>query len=123
MQQVLTNLLDNAVRFAPKSTAITISARAEQDSLIVEVGDSGPGVPPGEEQRIFEKFYRINDQAGSGSGIGLAICRGVMELHVGKISASNRPGGGAIFRLELPLRRKSERDRAGASHQPVGAAT
>jgi len=105
VQQVVVNLLDNASKFAPPGTAVELSAFAESDgkSLVVEVADRGPGIPAGEEQRIFDKFYRVSGQAQRGSGIGLAICRGIVELHGGRISARNRVGGGAIVRFTLPL--------------------
>jgi two-component system sensor histidine kinase KdpD len=109
MQQVFVNLLDNAVRFAPPSTPIEIAARTVGSTLLVDVADQGPGIPPGEEHRIFEKFHRANQQAASGSGIGLAICRGIIDLHAGTIQALNRPGGGAIFRIALPLPSRSGR--------------
>lgn len=105
VQQVLVNLLDNASKFAPAGTPLELSAFAERGDLVVEVSDRGPGIPPGEEERIFAKFYRAGEihQSQRGSGIGLAICRGIVELHGGRISARNRPGGGAIFRLTIPL--------------------
>lgn len=105
VQQVLVNLLDNASKFAPAGTSLDLSAFVERGDLVVEVSDRGPGIPPGEEERIFAKFYRAGGvhQSQRGSGIGLAICRGIVELHGGRISARNRPGGGAIFRLTMPL--------------------
>ena len=103
IQQVLANLLDNAAKFAPRGTPIELSASQQGNQLAVEVADRGPGFPVGEEQRIFEKFYRVDGQSRTGTGIGLAICRGIIEMHNGKITAENRPGGGAIFRFSLPL--------------------
>jgi two-component system sensor histidine kinase KdpD len=69
----------------------------------VEVADHGPGLAPGEERRVFEKFYRGRRVATRGAGLGLAICRGFVEAHGGRIWAENRPGGGAVFRFTLPL--------------------
>ena len=103
MQQVLTNLLDNAVKFSPPGSTIDLSCRRDGPNLVLAVADRGPGVPPDETQRIFDKFHSVPGQARSGSGIGLAICRGITELHGGSICVENRPGGGAIFRLTLPL--------------------
>lgn len=103
IQQVLVNLLDNASKFAPAGTEVDLAAFTEGDHLVIEVGDHGPGIPPGEEQQIFEKFYRASGPQQRGSGIGLAICRGIVELHGGRITARNRPDkGGAIFRVSLP---------------------
>ena len=103
IQQVLVNLLDNAIKFSPPKTEIDLDCRKENQSLILEISDRGPGLPSGEEKRIFEKFHRIAGHGRAGSGIGLAICRGIVELHGGKIIAENRPAGGATFRIALPL--------------------
>lgn len=103
IQEVLANLLDNALKFSPPGSPIEIRSRREGSSLIVEVADHGPGIPPNELQRIFEKFHRVEGQPRGGTGIGLAICRGIVELHGGTISAANRSTGGAVFRFTLPL--------------------
>lgn len=103
LHQVLTNLVENALRFAPQGTAIKVGAGMIGEKLWLEVTDEGPGIPAGDEERIFEKFYRApNQQPRSGTGLGLAICRGIVELHGGTIRAANRPQGGASFRAELP---------------------
>ncbi len=107
IQQVLTNLVDNAVKFSGPLTPIMLSAYQKENDLILEVADRGPGFPPGEEKRIFEKFYRVEGQSRIGTGIGLAICRGIVELHHGTITAENRSGGGALFRFSLPLTSES----------------
>jgi two-component system sensor histidine kinase KdpD len=104
IQQVLVNLLENAVRHTPPGTPIEIAAALDGRTLVVEVSDRGPGLPSGDPDRLFEKFYRaVAAGMQSGSGLGLAICRGIVELHGGKIHAENRPGGGAVFRFSLPL--------------------
>lgn len=103
IQQVLINLLDNAAKFAPAGTSIELSAFRKDDKLAIEVADHGPGFPRGEEQRIFEKFYRIEGQSKTGTGIGLAICKGIVEMHRGSITAESRSGGGAVIRILLPL--------------------
>ncbi len=104
MEQVLVNLLENAVKYTPPDTPIEISAVATAGSVRVDVADRGPGLPPGEEGRIFDKFYRA---AGAGTqggiGLGLTICRGIVTAHGGRIWAENRPGGGAVFRFTLPV--------------------
>jgi len=101
--QVLMNLLENAARYTPASSDIKISAGQNDSRLWLEIADTGPGFPSGDEQRIFEKFYRgAQEHSCSGTGLGLAICRGIVELHGGTIGASNRTGGGAVFRIELP---------------------
>ncbi|MBN8628125.1 MAG: sensor histidine kinase KdpD [Planctomycetes bacterium] len=103
VQQLLLNLLENAAKFAPAGTPLELWAEAQGKMLVVFVADRGPGLVPGTEQRIFEKFFRTEGRSQTGSGIGLAICRGIVELHGGTIVAENRPGGGALFRFTLPL--------------------
>lgn len=103
IEQVLANLLENAVKYTPTVTSIEISAAISGDSVTVEVADHGPGLPPGAEERVFEKFYRARTEDGrSGVGLGLTICRAIVEIHGGRIWAENRTGGGAIFKFSLP---------------------
>jgi two-component system sensor histidine kinase KdpD len=103
IEQVLWNLLDNALKYSPTGTAIELSATVMNDELIIEVADHGPGIPPGDEKRIFDKFYRAAPAGTRGVGLGLTICRGIVEAHGGRIWVENRPEGGAIFRFTLPL--------------------
>jgi two-component system sensor histidine kinase KdpD len=103
IEQVLVNLLENAVKYTPADSPIDLSASVETQEVVVEVADRGPGLPPGDEQRIFDKFYRVRPTTASGVGLGLAICRAVIEAHGGRIWAGNRAGGGAVFRFTLPL--------------------
>lgn len=104
IEQVLINLLENALKHAPGDSPIEIAATAAPGSVVVSVADHGPGIPPGEEERIFEKFHRSRG-AGStpGVGLGLTICRGIIMAHGGRIWAENRAEGGAIFRFTLPI--------------------
>lgn len=104
IQQVLVNLLENAAKYAPTGTRIEIVAAADDETLEVQVSDRGPGIPPSDLEKVFDKFYRTPDTTGRpGAGLGLAICRGIVGLHGGKIWAENRSGGGATFRFTLPL--------------------
>ncbi len=104
IQQVLMNLLENAMKFSPTGSALELSAQQRPGDVTVTVADRGPGFPPGEEERIFDKFYRVDRQGGrSGAGLGLAICRGIVELHGGHIWAENRPAGGAAIHFTLPI--------------------
>jgi two-component system sensor histidine kinase KdpD len=104
IQQVLVNLFENAARYTPEHTPIDISAHQQGQNIIVEVADRGSGLPLGDPNRLFEKFYRAGTaKPRSGAGLGLAICRGIVQLHGGKIQAENRTGGGAVFRFSLPL--------------------
>ena len=101
-EQVFVNLIENALKYTPPGSPLEISARAEQGNIFLDVADRGPGLPDGREGRIFEKFFRGEHPGVSGAGLGLAICRGIVEAHGGKVSARNREGGGALFRIRLP---------------------
>ncbi len=100
IEQVLVNLFDNAIKYTPRGTPLELSASESFYTVTVELADRGPGIPPGEEERIFEKFVRGRGVAG-GVGLGLAICRTIISAHGGKIWAENREGGGALFRFTL----------------------
>jgi two-component system sensor histidine kinase KdpD len=103
IEQVLVNLLENAVKYSPVQSPIDLSAWTEEGEVVVEVADRGTGLKPGDETRIFEKFYRVRPTTIGGVGLGLAICRAIVEAHGGRIWAANRSGGGASFRFTLPL--------------------
>src|SRR5579872_3510121 len=104
IEQVVVNLLDNALKYTPKESPVEISARSEKNELIVEVADKGPGLPEGDLPRLFDKFYRGPQQGRtSGAGLGLSICKGFVQIHGGTIEARNRPNGGALFQFSLPL--------------------
>jgi len=104
IEQVFVNLLENAVKYTPPGTPIEISAAQVDGRVRVDVADRGPGIPPGEERRIFDKFYRVAAEGPvSGVGLGLTICRGIVTAHGGRIWVENRQGGGALFRFTLPL--------------------
>ena len=104
-QQVMVNLLDNAAKYAPQGTRIRIRGATEDDMLLIEVLDEGPGIPPEAMTRIFDKFYRVqaSDRKRAGTGLGLAIARGFVEAQGGTITARNRKAGGAAFRIAFPL--------------------
>ena len=108
LQQVLVNLLENAAKYTPPGSAIDIEAEAAEATVVLRVADHGPGIAAGDEERVFEKFYRGAQVGGHGVGLGLAICRGIVEAHGGTIRAESRPGGGALFRIALPLGRAPE---------------
>lgn len=103
VEQVVFNLLENAVKHAPGGSAIDVTARRSGDELEIAVADRGPGLPPGEEERVFAKFHRAGDAKAEGAGLGLAIARGIVEAHGGRITARNRPGGGAVFAFTVPI--------------------
>jgi two-component system sensor histidine kinase KdpD len=102
-EQVFWNLLENAVKYTPDESPIDIRARATDGVVTMEIADRGPGFRAGEESRVFEKFFRGQRTNRGGVGLGLAICRGIVEAHGGALFAENRPGGGALFRIVLPI--------------------
>ena len=103
IEQVFVNLLENAIKYTPPDSAIRILVSATDQSVTVEVADHGPGLPKGHEARVFEKFYRAASDGRQGAGLGLAICRGVVAAHGGRIWAHNLPEGGVAFLFTLPL--------------------
>jgi len=104
LSQVLSNLLDNAARYTPAGTTITIGAEVEDTRMHVIVADNGPGLPAGDPARLFQKFQRgQSESAVVGVGLGLAICQAIVTAHGGVIEARERAGGGAHFEFTLPL--------------------
>jgi signal transduction histidine kinase len=104
--QVLDNLISNALKFTPASGAVTVRLDRESDHAVIEVADTGPGIPADEQSRLFERFYRTSGahrDAVPGTGLGLAICRTIVEAHRGTIGVMSAPGAGTTFRVELPL--------------------
>jgi len=103
LEQVFVNLLENAAKYTPTGSALDLTARIADGALAVAITDNGPGIPPGSETRVFEKFYRAQHTGAPGAGLGLAICLGIAQAHGGTLLAENRAGGGAVFRMVLPL--------------------
>jgi two-component system, OmpR family, sensor histidine kinase KdpD len=103
IEQVLVNLLDNAIKYTPARSPLDIIATATDENLTIEVADHGPGLPPGREDKVFEKFYQTDPGEGRGAGLGLAICQGIVRAHGGRIWAQNLPGGGVAFLFTLPI--------------------
>lgn len=107
IDQVVTNLLENAVSYTPPETPIEISARADSTHVTISIADRGLGIPPADRQRIFDKFYRLpgtqHHANRVGSGLGLAVCKGLVEANGGHIWVENRSGSGSVFRFTLPV--------------------
>lgn len=102
-EQVFINLFENAARYTGPGSPIEVTARGEPSAIVIEVRDSGPGLALGTEARIFEKFYRGAHTGKASAGLGLAICKGVVEAHGGTIRAENRAEGGASFQITMPI--------------------
>ncbi|WP_374088915.1 DUF4118 domain-containing protein [Methylomicrobium lacus] len=105
IEQVLVNLIENAVKYSPEGSPIDICGQAQDGYCLLTVADYGPGIAKGQETKIFDKFYRgVAESDQSGAGLGLALCKAIIEAHGGLIHASNRAGKGAEFAISLPLR-------------------
>ena len=103
--RALVNILENAAKHTPPGTRITVSAGLEADAVRLVIDDNGPGLPPGPPEQLFAKFERGKSEADvGGAGLGLAICKAIIEAHGGRVTAAQRPGGGARFTLTLPVR-------------------
>ncbi|WKJ91457.1 DUF4118 domain-containing protein [Methylomonas montana] len=104
LEQVLVNLIENAIKYTPSGSPIDIGAEKAEHGLRLAVSDYGPGIPAGMEEKIFEKFYRATAETQqNGVGLGLALCRAIVEAHGGTINAVNIAGKGAAFFIDLPL--------------------
>jgi two-component system sensor histidine kinase BaeS len=106
ISQVLSNLLDNALRYSPQYGTVSVRLESHQNTARVTVSDSGYGLPPESLERVFDRFYRVDEsrnRSSGGSGLGLAIAKTILELHGGKISVKNRSEGGAEFTCALPV--------------------
>jgi two-component system sensor histidine kinase KdpD len=115
LEQVIFNLLDNAAKYAPGNSEVCVKASSNGGVVRVEVTDEGDGIPPGDLERIFDKFYRVQaaDRRRAGTGLGLAICRGFIEAMGGTITAGNRTDkSGAVFTVTLPVEANAPRERA-----------
>lgn len=123
MERVFCNLLENAAKYAPSATPITITGKHLASTVEISVNDQGPGLPPGDTKALFDMFVRGNrDLPAPGMGLGLAICRTIVEAHGGTISAINRAEGGASFIFELPVGLPPKFDEADDAANSGGAA-
>ena len=103
MERVLVNLLENAARYTPAGSRVRIAARVADDNFELVVSDNGPGLPRGRETEMFHMFERgQRESATPGVGLGLALCRAIVEAHGGTITAGNAPDGGARFVMRIP---------------------
>ena len=104
MDQLIWNLLDNAVKFSPAGGRVEVSATPSGQQLVLKVADTGPGISADQIDRVFERFSRTDEaQSAEGTGLGLSIVRAVAEVHGGEVRASNRRAGGTLLQVSLPL--------------------
>jgi signal transduction histidine kinase len=101
--RVLRNLLGNAQKYGRENGLISVAAERGATDVCISVTDDGPGIRPGDLERIFERFYRVTGSASAGTGLGLAIARGLVELHGGRLWVDSTPGRGSTFRVALPV--------------------
>ena len=106
LREALTNVLDNAIKYGPVGSTVAIRVERAGDRVLVAIADQGPGVPPEHRERIFDRFFRVDQSRmrnGGGTGLGLAIAKWAVEIHGGEIAVDGRPGGGSQFQILLPL--------------------
>jgi two-component system sensor histidine kinase KdpD len=117
VERILVNLLENAEKYTPANTPIRLAAAATSDTVELWLDDYGPGLPPGREEAIFNKFERgRKESAIPGVGLGLALCRAIAQAHGGRMQGATRPDGGARFTLTLP---RGEPPQVPAENEPT----
>ena len=107
--QLVGNLLSNALKFTPAGGTVTVRIYPDGDTVVLEVADTGIGIPEGEQDRLFQRFFRSSTataQAIPGTGLGLVISRAIVEAHGGTIDLTSQAGAGTCFRVELPVQRQ-----------------
>jgi two-component system sensor histidine kinase KdpD len=109
IEQALCNLLINAVQHSPAGSPVELAAQLDAGTLELCVRDHGTGLTPGDEKKIFEKFYRGTGSTTGGTGLGLSIVAGIARAHRGEVSAANNPTGGATFTIRLPVETNEKR--------------
>ena len=106
LREVIDNLLDNALRYAPPGSAVVVSVRRKGDRARLSVQDSGPGLSLDEQAHVFDRFYRADRsraRQSGGTGLGLSIARAILEAHRGRLSVRSAPGEGSTFLFDLPV--------------------
>jgi heavy metal sensor kinase len=120
LREAITNVIDNAIKYSPVASTIHLRVHPEQGHAVLEVEDQGPGVPREYRDRIFDRFFRVDEGRSrdrGGSGLGLAIAKWAVEVNRGRISIEDAPGGGALFRIVLPTEMKDVHRNQGEGHR------
>jgi signal transduction histidine kinase len=124
--QLLDNLVGNALKYSPEGGEVRIAVRREGDRALLSVTDQGIGIPEADQAHIFERFQRganVDDRRFAGMGLGLYICRGIVEQHGGTIRVSSAPGRGSTFLVTLPIATEDDECDGGEEHEPTGEPT
>ncbi|MBI3166616.1 MAG: ATP-binding protein, partial [Chloroflexi bacterium] len=105
IRQMIDNLVGNAIKYSPSGSEVKVSVSMQDNQIILRVTDSGPGIPPDEQSRVFEKFFRASNRPGDveGSGLGLAIVKSIVESHQGRVWVESKLGSGSTFIVLLPV--------------------
>ena len=112
IKQVVVNLLDNAIKYTPPGGSINLNVHAREDKAVIEVVDTGIGIPAGALPHIFERFFRVDEarsREAGGAGLGLAIVKSICAAHGGQVEVESAEGQGSRFTVELPLARPGQR--------------
>jgi len=123
LRQLVTILVDNAIRHSPRDGRVTVIVRADRGTASVEVDDEGPGVRQEDMPHVFDRFFRAPGAPSGGTGLGLAIAKWIVDRHGGRIGVANRASGGAAFRVELPVAAPASGSGAGSSVSDVPPAS
>jgi two-component system sensor histidine kinase QseC len=103
LASMVDNLINNAIKYSPEGTTVTVHVARDGDHAVLSVSDRGPGIPPPLRERVFDRFFRNPEQTQSGSGLGLAIVKSVVDRHGGEVTLGDAAGGGLLATVRLPL--------------------
>src|SRR5581483_9173935 len=126
LREAVTNVVDNAIKYGPNGSRVVIQVSADRDRAVLEIRDEGPGVPPEHRDRIFDRFFRVDEgrsRQSGGTGLGLSIAKWAVEVNGGRISVGSGVPHGSVFRIEVPRAAASIRDDDSLVHPRRGEYT